>query len=272
MRRPARLRPVVIALFVLACLGRPEAADAWGRLGHRVSARLAEGMLLPNARKAIDALLEPGESLADAALWPDEIRGDRPETGPWHYVNVPISEARYHARFCPAQAGCVVSAIREQEKILADRNAPVEKRREALRFVVHFIQDMHQPLHVGDHGDRGGNDTQVQYFDKGSNLHRVWDSGLIESYSDDEIVWLQELLLQTGGVSYERWSRGTLESWADESLQAAKRAYRAPGSTGPMKSGTKLGQSYLDDNLPIVRERLTRSSIRVASELNRIFR
>ncbi len=130
-------------------------------------------------------LLEPGESLADISIWADSVRRDRPESGPWHYVNVPITEPEYNARFC-GEKGCVVGKIEDFRKDLANKNLPRAKRREALLFLVHFVQDMHMPLHVGDNHDRGGNDHQVQFFGEGSNLHRVWDSGMIEQAYKNE--------------------------------------------------------------------------------------
>lgn len=120
---PGRIR-VMLMLAITWCGvdGAARSAPAWGRMGHRASARLAEARLTPAARAAIRDLLEPGESLADASTWADEHRRDVPESGPWHYVHVPITEPRYDARFC-AEAGCIVSKIAEFRRLLADRNA-----------------------------------------------------------------------------------------------------------------------------------------------------
>ncbi len=268
-RRPA----LAAALAVLTAFSalNPGVALGWGKIGHRVSARLAESRLTPEALAAVKALLEPGESLADAALWADEVRRQRPKSGPWHYINVPITEGRVDRSFCP-DAGCVLSAIEEMRTTLADREAPVEKRREALRFLVHFVQDAHQPVHVGDRGDRGGNDLQVQFFRKGSNLHRVWDSGLIEQHSADEAVWEREVGALITPATASAWVGGTPEDWADESLVAARAAYLVPGTDSPLKPGARLDEAYLDAQLPVVRDRLARSSVRLAEILNATLR
>jgi hypothetical protein len=132
---------------------------------------MAESRLTPAALTAVRCLLELGESLADASVWADEQR-EMPRSGPWHYINVPLSEPRHDPRFCSPQ-GCVVSKVEDFERVLSDLLASRAEKQRALRFLVHLIQDLHQPLHVGDTGSRGGNLVQVRFFDAGSNLHRV---------------------------------------------------------------------------------------------------
>lgn len=267
---PARL---LVALWLAWCGLETSSgtAWAWGRMGHRAAGRLAEARLSPTARDAVRDLLEPGESLADASTWADEHRRDFPESGPWHYVNVPITEPRYDARFCPA-TGCVVSRIAEYRRVLADRGAPRADRQKALRFLVHFVQDLHQPLHVGDRGDRGGNDLQVQFFGRGSNLHRVWDTGLLDRGHESEAALFRHLEAATTPELAERWARGTVEEWATESLASARRAYRLPGTNSELEPGTKLGREYEEIHLPVARQRLNQSAIRLAAMLNDIFK
>jgi hypothetical protein len=134
---------------LVAAVARP--AGAWGRLGHRASAWLAESRLSPRAKAAVKELLEPGESLADASTWADEHSRDIRGSASWHYVNVPISAPHYEARFGASRA-CVISQIAEFRAVLADRNAPRPRRRQALRFFVHLVQDLHQPLHISVDG------------------------------------------------------------------------------------------------------------------------
>jgi hypothetical protein len=157
----------------------------WGRTGHRVSAMVAESRLSPAALAAVRSLLEPGETLADASTWADEQRVV-PKSGPWHFVNVPLSESRYDPKFCSPQ-GCVVSKVEDFERVLSDPRASRAKKQQALRFLVHFLQDLHQPLHVGDTGSRGGNLVQVRFFNLGTNLHRAWDSQIIEWHSTNKV-------------------------------------------------------------------------------------
>jgi len=134
------------------------------------TARLAEGHLTPKAKAAFAALIEPGESLTDASTWADEHKREIRGSAPWHYVDVPLEESRCHARFAgdDPKKGFIVDKIAEFRAILKDPNKPVAKRQEALRFIVHLVGDLHQPLHVGDNHDRGGNDTQIRFFDNGS--------------------------------------------------------------------------------------------------------
>jgi hypothetical protein len=240
-------------------------------VGHRAAAKMADLRLTPAARAAVRDLLEPGETLADASTWADEHRQELPDTAPWHYVNVPITVAHYDARFCPAQ-GCVVSKITDFRAVLGDPKATKDQKRQALRFLVHFVEDLHQPVHVGDRMDRGGNDLQVQFFDEGSNLHRVWDFDVIEHECSDEDHWAAELTALASPARAAAWCRGTPADWADESLACAKRAY-GNGSTGqPLKAGAKLGEDYHAFALPIIRERLAQSGSRLAWILNDTFR
>jgi hypothetical protein len=246
------------------------AAWPWSRTGHRVSAIMAESRLAPAALATVRSLLEPSETLADASTWADEQR-EVPKSGPWHYVNMPISEPRYDPRFCSPE-GCVVSKVEDFERVLSDPRVSRAEKQQALRFLAHFLQDLHQPLHVGDTGSRGGNLVQVRFFDVGSNLHRVWDSQVIEWHSKDEGKWLRELNALATPQMAAAWSKGTVEDWATESLVEAKLAYCLPGTEELIASGTKLGEEYCRFALPIIQLQLAQSAVRVAFTLNRIFK
>lgn len=268
-RRAAKC--VLVAFLVITGLsmtGRD--ALAWGRFGHRAAGKLAESRLSPAALAAVRSLLEPGESLADASTWADEVRREFPQSGPWHYVNVPITEEKYSARFCPEE-GCVVSKIAEFRQVVADRNAPRIERQRALRFLIHFVEDMHQPLHVGDRKDKGGNDTQVQFFGKGSNLHRVWDSGILERAYQDDLSLFKDVRELAGSAEAANWSGGTVESWADESLDLARKAYLQPDTEANLRSGSKLGEAYQVIHLPVARRRVAQAGVRLAKILNEVF-
>jgi hypothetical protein len=254
-------------LVVLAIAIGPGVALGWGRIGHRVSARLTETLLTPATKAAIRDLLAPGESLADVSTWPDEIRRDRPETGPWHYVNVPITEKGYDPKFCPPE-GCVVGKIPDFLAILKDPKASRDQKREALKFLVHFVQDMHQPVHVGDRRDRGGNDLQVQFFNEGSNLHRVWDSGLLERVVRDEAKTFDRLRPAFNDEFVKANSPGTVIDWANESHAAARDAYNDPTTGQPLKKGATLGEAYQAKNIPVAERRILQSAARLARLLN----
>lgn len=266
-RRPAWL---LIVSGVVMLVGR--SASAWGPHGHRIATRIAEARLTPAARAAVRELLHPGDTLVGESNWADHDGHDaEPGSASWHYVNVPITAPHYDAHFCPGGA-CVVEKIKHYRKVLADRKAPRASRSRALLFLVHFVEDVHQPLHVGDNHDKGGNLTQVRFLGEGVNLHRLWDSTLIDDFSRDERAWIEtiEPLLTPENVA--AWSKSGVETWADESLQDAKKAYRFPAdSLRPIESGADLGRDYARFALPIVRLRLAQAGVRVADELNAIF-
>lgn len=258
------------ALICLISASFATASFGWGRIEHRASARAAETRLSTAARRAIKDLLEPGETLADAAVWPDEHRREMPESGPWHYINVPISEREFSRKFCPPQ-GDVVTRIEAFRKILADPSKPKSERRTALRFFVHFVQDIHQPVHVGNRDDRGGNDLQLVFFDNPTNLHRIWDFEIFEHKSMEEDYWVDRLEAAIDDDSVKGQGRKGEDDWAGESLELAGKAYlNGPGGK-PLVSGAKLGKTYYEANLPRAERRLATATFRLVEELNAIW-
>ncbi|MCA1686632.1 MAG: S1/P1 nuclease, partial [Planctomycetia bacterium] len=251
-RRPARL-----LLAAGLALGPVDRAGAWGPHGHRIATRIAEARLTPAAREAVRELLREGDTLVGVSNWADhDGHTVEPDSAPWHYVNVPITAPHYDDRYCP-KGGCVVSKVKHYRALLADRDAPKAERARALLFLVHFVEDVHQPLHVGDNRDRGGNLAQVQYFDEGTNLHRVWDSQILDDASRDERAWVARITPMLTPENVAAWSQGDVETWADESLQDAKLAYHFPrGSARPIEKGARLGRDYSEFALPIIRRRL----------------
>ena len=164
-----------------------------------------------------------------------------------------------------------MSKILEMQSVAASEGASDAEKRRALRFVVHLLEDLHQPLHVGDRGDRGGNDLQVRFFEHGTNLHRLWDEGLIERHATDEAVWLRELEEMATGEQSRGWCKGPIEDYATESLQAARDAYLVAGSASFIQSGEPLDGAYFDRELPVVRRRLAQAGVRLACLLNTLF-
>ena len=217
--------------------------------------------------------MEPGESLADASLWADQHRRELPKSAPWHYVDVPLDEPRYHSLFSGdnPQRGYVVDKIHDFKVIVSDPGRSLEDRRLALRFLVHFIEDLHMPLHVGDNGDKGGNQTQVRFFDQGTNMHSLWDSGMIERVGATEEFWLNDLASLDTPEARLSAAKGTIEDWATESLLAARQAYQVPETGKRLKPGQKLSDPYLKANLPVLRGRLFVAGVRLARVLNETF-
>jgi nuclease S1 len=272
--RRSRCRSLlVIALVAIMVTQSSPSALAWGPLGHRVITKLTERKLNPKAKATVAALLEQGETMADASTWADEHLRDVAGSGPWHYVDVPLDEAKYDAKFSGEvpEKGCIVAKINEFKKALKDPAKSIEQRRLALRFLIHLIEDLHMPLHVGDNHDKGGNKTQVRFFDDGTNMHRLWDSGMILRVGDTEDFWVADLSeLDTPNKRNEAM-RGTVEDWATESLLLAKAAYQVPETGKRLKPGQKLSDAYLNTHLPVVRKRLYQASIRLAMVLNETF-
>jgi hypothetical protein len=248
-------------------------AFGWGPQAHRVIARVAERRLSPPAKAAIRELLIAPDTLADVANWADNEGHDAvPGSARWHFINVPIDDARFDSRLIRDDNNVVVK-VKHYRRVLSDRSRPKQERQRALLFFVHFVSDIHQPLHVGDHGDRGGNDTQIRFFDEGTNLHRLWDSGLIHRIGGDDRAWAERVERDITPKAIEECSGGSVDDWADESLQVAKLAYR-PLDDAPriIPRGYKLGESYMVRAEPILKKQMARASIRLANELNAIFR
>ena len=202
------MKRTLSALFLIALAGQ---AFAWSKQGHQLVGELAERELSPTARDQVQRLLagEPEPTLAGVSTWADEIRAQsRTPAGNtlgelssrWHYVNFPGEGCDYvPARDCP-DGNCVIGAINAQAAILRDRSRSDEERRNALKFLVHFVGDAHQPMHAGFGHDRGGNNFQVNYRGKalpegqGTNLHGVWDYWLLQSAGLDNPAYIEKLL------------------------------------------------------------------------------
>ena len=177
------MRRLIAIATIAAAVLMPSPAWAWGNEGHEVVALIAASELSPVAKAKVEQLLggDAANSMADVSTWADKIRRDRPETGPWHYVDIEITYAGYDAsRDCPNDA-CVVAQVQKDAIIVGDRTLTQPVRAEALRFLIHFVGDLHHPLHATDNHDRGGNEVRVVLSGKRKNLHAVWDTDVVEA-------------------------------------------------------------------------------------------
>ncbi|HZX80433.1 MAG TPA: S1/P1 nuclease [Lysobacter sp.] len=261
----------LLAAVLLFAVASP--AFGWGRLGHRLVAELAQDELKSDARKQVDELLagEPGATLASIAPWADEVRSKDPVLGkrsaPWHYVTVHADDCDYDAASDCKRGDCVVGAIEKQAAILADRGQPVEARRTALKFVVHFVGDVHQPLHAGNRPDKGGNTVQVRLptatgGERGSNLHSTWDSGLIDLTGRDEATYLRHLRSLPLAVPMGRPALPPQAAqWAEASCAITLRPGLYPGSA-------RLDADYARRWTPVIDEQLRRAGTHLAQVLN----
>ncbi len=255
----------VILLFVLLCCFTSANANlVWGKTGHRVTGHIAEKHLSKKARKAIANLLD-GHSLAFASTYADEIKSDRKYSSftPWHYVNYPL-DVRYEDAE-KSSLGDIVTAIEKCRQVLRDSKSTRSDKVFYLNFLIHIIGDLHQPLHTGREEDRGGNDIQVQWFGQGSNLHKVWDSKLIESYKMTYYELGDELDRSTTKKERKLIQQGSILDWLEESHVLAKDIY------GSVEGGEQLGYRYTYKFNPVVFKRLKEGGFRLAKVLNDIF-
>ncbi len=255
------------SLFVAtAMLVAPQApAMAWGAIGHRVTGALAEDNLDGVARAHVRLILGE-ETLAQAATWPDEQRSNPSEfwqktASPWHYVTVPTGTP-YTTALAPAE-GDAVTALNRFTATLRNPAASLEEKRLALRFMVHIIGDLHQPLHAGRPGDRGGNTVTVTWFGKPTNLHAVWDSAMIDDRQvsfTEQASWLKHAMTPEQVIA---WSDIHPATWIAESARLRETIYPADPA---------LSYVYAYTHRQTVDQRLSMAGVRIAAYLNWVFR
>jgi hypothetical protein len=249
----------------------PLPAWAWGPEGHEVVAHLAAMNLTAKARAEVSALLggEAEAAMAIAANWADEIRDDRPETSAWHFVNLEIDGDLHYtpARDCPAD-NCAVAQILRDEAVL-ESGAPAARRAEALKFLIHFVGDIHQPLHAGDNHDQGGNAVQVVTANgRHMTLHRFWDTETVAALGSDP-VFLARMIARTTAPKQKRaWMQGgSPAAWAQSSAALARTlVYRQ------VRAGGKLDAGDLAADAQVARQQLAKAGYALAGILNRAFR
>lgn len=247
------MRRTLIAAF-LACLA--PAALAWGVEGHQLIARIAETQLTPTARLEIQKLIaqEPGATLVSISTWADEHRN--PATAPWHYVNFPRGNCHYQPdRDCP-DGKCVIAAINRQAEVMRTASDP-GKRLTALKYLVHLVGDIHQPLHAGWGDDRGGNSYQIQAFMRGSNLHAFWDTGMIQYFNETQPEWNKLMSSLVTQPTARTWSA---EDVAEESCRIV-----AGDDFYPQRHA---GAAYAEHFKTTLTQRLTIAGNRLAQLLN----
>lgn len=252
-------------LLSLACAAwlAPAPAQAWAAFGHRLVALLAQEQLSDSTRTEVDLLLaqESGADLGAIAAWPDEIR-QRPgyeRTGPFHYVNIKDAGCHYVAtRDCPDGA-CIVVALPRYLQTLGDRSQPLLLRLEALKFVVHLVGDVHQPLHAGNRDDRGGNDFQTNLKGEGTNLHAVWDYHILRRADLNMSAYRRRLRPRVeatpiNSLDVVEWTQASCALIDQQNLYP-----RRPG---------KLPAAYLEQKRPIAEQQIVLAAARLAAVLN----
>jgi S1/P1 Nuclease len=288
---------------------------AWGDEGHKIVAHVAEHYLTDTSRQRILQLLKEdqkkdyysrecpqaqsvGDYMACVASWADRVRPDRPETALWHYVDIPNhpkpgTSATYDpVRDCPPtrDGDCVILAVEQFKAMLMKPEAAggrdKQRRIEAVKFIIHFVGDLHQPLHSADNDDKGGNDVKVFWlgneFSNGEkryewNLHSVWDSGIVSKTNPSADESVARLLAALANVDIKAMQKGTVVDWANEAhVIALKSVYndkfltkKIKGADGTLK--VDLGQEYYNSGKDIVDLQLERAGVRLARVLNELF-
>lgn len=250
---------VAVHLALLIAFVSPHASDAYGPAGHLIAGAAAEPLLCPVAASRI-AELGQGQTLGELGLWADRIRSDDrwDHAAPWHYVNV---ESDLDALVHPPE-GDVLWAIEHFTAELERRDTAPGERATALKFLIHFVVDLHQPLHVGLARDRGGNDVEVRYGATTTNLHAFWDTDVI-ALAGLGIAGYTARIADRVRRAYPRETGSTPYDWASEGLALRGDVYR-------FGAGGQLSESYLRAAQDLTRERLIRASARLAVTLNRV--
>jgi hypothetical protein len=314
---------IFVSLSLIAVLSLPAPARAWGCEGHQVVALLAEKHLTPHAlamakRILAEVPIDPAlsryckeggiDALTDASTWPDDMRGLRPETAPWHYVDIPLGTTRRDVeKFCDPKEGCVTRAITEELATLRSPDVDPKERADALRFLIHFVGDLHQPLHAATNNDQGGNCVPVTFFDVlpqlrnpqtesyAPNLHGVWDTNILERATTGKTVdQVASDIDQSFRSQIARWQRdpADIDGWVWESYElAVKIVYGKMPVRIPVETPREI-KSCADDNhvsahmlelsehlddpyqkmaVPVVRVRLAQAGARLAMLLNQIW-
>ena len=253
-----------LKLLLTALLLTPGQAWAWGKTGHRVIGQIAEPYLTPAAQTGVKHILGV-ETMAEASNWPDFMRSDPSDfwqhtANPWHYVTVP--KGKTYADVGAPSEGDAGTALRRFSATVRYPKTPLADKQLALRFIIHIVGDLHQPLHAGNGQDKGGNEVHVTFAGRPTNLHAVWDSGLI----DDEQLSYSELANWLGAritsADVRAWSTPDPQVWIAESAALRDRIYPQDSS---------LSYRYVFDNKARMEERLERGGVRLAAYLNQLF-
>jgi hypothetical protein len=302
-------------LCAMALLFAPTRAQAWGCKGHQTAALLAEKHLTPEAKQWVMKLLadhpiDPNlnrycsgttrDAIADAATWADDVRGER-KNGHWHYIDIPRGSKRGPLdEFC-GQDGCVTQALSEQLAILKYKSADAGKRADALRYVIHFVGDLHQPLHTITNADEGGNCVPVKYFRRAvhehnhsfsPNLHSLWDTAIPERDAEGaDPAEYAETLDALFAAQVDSWQKAGihLDDWVWEGFDYAENTVYANLQPVPAVEPNVLVHNCSDDNNigdrllrldivagetyqakagPVVEKRIAEAGVRLAMILN----
>lgn len=232
----------------------------WGNTGHRLVGEIAEDRLSNKAKREIKRIIGHHD-LAFLSTWSDEIRSDPnwSHASTWHYATVPDGENYIKGK----HRGDIIEKIKEFSEIANSSDADINNKKEALKWLVHLIGDLHQPLHVGNGKDRGGNSVKIKWFNEPTNLHKVWDEKLIEHQNLSYTEYANFLKLKFDNNTCRKWLVGDIISFAHESSGYRKICYDFDGDN--------LDYKYIFKTKSILDMRLMQAGVRLADLLNKIY-
>ncbi|MDA0691719.1 MAG: S1/P1 nuclease [Nitrospinae bacterium] len=239
---------------------------AWGPPAHRIVGEIADSHLLPSVKIKIEKNFSI-KKLSDVANWADTIKKKRSQ-GSWHYCNIKELNRSYDRDRDCSHGACVVEKISEFVHILQGRGHSKKEGREALMYLVHFVGDIHQPLHLGNARDRGGNNISLSFKGRRTNLHALWDGGLIYLAGKSLVQYASDLSRRVTDREADDWNQSHVTEWANESrVWALDHAYVLERAD----SGT-LSKRYIEKSREIIDLRLTQAGVRLAGLLNRLLK
>jgi hypothetical protein len=268
-----QVAPALLAAVLL--VGAARDAWAWGDQGHKVICEIAMRLVQPNTRAEIQKLIsndDQFDSFSDACTWPDHPRQRASE----HFLNLPRDSAGLSSETCPGVSACVVTAIKKDFEVLSSNSASQAQKLASLKFLGHWVGDIHQPLHVSFEDDRGGNNVLVT-GECGSNLHSAWDTCLVlKAVGEDAGEAATELLKSITPAKIESWTHSNPMDWANESFAIAEQAQtkyciRQGASCDHPSGKVKIDAAYVAANTPIVKEQLQKAGVRLAHLLDTTF-
>jgi len=248
----------LIVLFIFCAIVK---SYSWGPTGHRAIGFVANQYLTAKVKKRISYILK-GQSIAMASTWMDEIRSDSvyDYTHDWHWTTIPDGETYEDMKTNPD--GKIVEMIERITKELKTHSLSIKQEAEYVKMLIHLVGDIHQPLHVGKVGDKGGNEVKVRWFSDASNLHRVWDSDMIDN-SKLSYTELGSELSKPDRLTINKWQSDDVQVWAMESVSYRQQVYDIGDG--------KLGYNYIYKNFHLLNQRLLQAAVRLAGLLNQIY-
>ena len=251
--------------LVAALLLAPGQAFAWGAEGHEVVAGIALRELTPGARAQVAHLLGSDVMLVQQSNWADEIKDQRRDTARWHFVDIPLQAPGFSLQRDCAGGDCVVAQIEADVAALRNRKLGDAARAQALMFLIHFVADVHQPLHAEDNDDKGGNQVHVEIGRERANLHKVWDVDVVEAMGFDPGAVAAGIERKITPQQRQAWAKGTPADWANEA-HAIARNHIYPPLRGARD--IRLPRDYAWREAPVTQLQLARAGVRLAWLLN----